>query len=362
LRKWAPIFVGLGLAVVFGWLAFRPVNWGDAASAAASANWALLALAFPLLFLSIVFRAIRWRLILGQHPGARLAPLALAAGIGVGANALLPGKLGEAVGAHALGRLADLSRIQSLGILVITRVVDLLVLFALVLLASFVLPARETAAIQRFSIVMLVLTGLLVSAPLLLKLRVCRRLLERFRSVAERVVGPGPIDFAAKFARGLGSAGGFRRLAAFILSTALLWLVLSVSLLVALRAFHIGVPALLVPLVMALIAASAMLPSAPGNVGTFHYFGLLALGLVGVERGLAAACIITYHAMDMVSALALGAVCSLLAGGSVWRLRSAAEVLAQKSRAAAEVLAPPGAFPAEPAPVRPHMALATEET
>jgi len=60
------------------------------------------------------------------------------------------------------------------------------------------------------------------------------------------------------------------------------------SLLVALRAFNIGVPALLVPLVMALIAASAMLPSAPGNVGTFHYFGLLALGLVGVERGLAA--------------------------------------------------------------------------
>jgi len=46
--------------------------------------------------------------------------------------------------------LADLSRIQSLGILVITRVVDLLVLFALVLLASFVLPAHETAAIQRF--------------------------------------------------------------------------------------------------------------------------------------------------------------------------------------------------------------------
>jgi len=66
--------------------------------------------------------------------------------------------------------------------------------------------------------------------------------------------------------------------------------------------------------------------------------------------------------MDMVSALALGAVCSLLAGGSVWRLRSAAGVIAQKSRAATEVLAPPGTFSAEPEPARPHLVLATEET
>jgi uncharacterized protein (TIRG00374 family) len=321
LRKWLPIILGLALAGLFGWLAFRKVEWQLTWAALASANWALLALAPPLLLSSILFRAWRWRLILRGYPRARMGALALAAGIGVGANAILPGKLGEAVGAHALGRLADLSRIQSLGILVITRVVDLLVLFGLVLIASFVLPGAART-VQHFSGIVVSVSGLLLLMPVvLLRTSWGQRLLARVRGLARRVLGPAAVEAAEKFARGLASAGHWQPLAAFVASTALLWLVLSVSLLVTLRAFGIGVGPLLVPLLMSLIAASAMLPSAPGNVGTFHYFGIMALGLVGVERELAAACIITYHAMDMLSALMLGAVCGTMAGAPLlaWR-------------------------------------------
>ncbi len=100
-----------------------------------------------------------------------------------------------------------------------------------------------------------------------------------------------------------------------------MWAVLSLSLLIALRAFNIALPAGYAPLIMGLIAVSTMLPAAPGNIGTVHYFGLVSLGLVGVAPGLAGACIIAYHALDLVSALAIGAVCWAIARGrlSLWR-------------------------------------------
>lgn len=367
LRKWLPIGLGLILATLFGWLTVRKVDWAATGAALSLANWGLVAVAVPLLLSSVLFRALRWRLILRDHAAARFDRLALAAGVGIGANALLPGKLGEAVGAHALGRLADLSRIQSLGILVITRVVDLLVLFALVLTASLVLAGPTVRAYQRFAFAMILLSGIALLVPMLLHRTWAAGLVQRIRRAAERALGAGPMDFAAKFARGLASAAHVRQLIAFVAGTGLLWLMLSVSLWVVLRAFRIGLAPELVPLVMGLIAASAMLPSAPGNVGTFHYFGIAALGLVGVESGLAAACVITYHALDMISALALGAVCGAMARTPLllWRT-PVSEPVVVRTAPAAGLAAPfdgPSAPVSRPAAVETERAIvAAEET
>jgi uncharacterized membrane protein YbhN (UPF0104 family) len=61
-----------------------------------------------------------------------------------------------------------------------------------------------------------------------------------------------------------------------------------------------------------------MLPSAPANLGTYHFFGVLALGLVGTDATRAAACIIVFHALDVVTALAFGAVCLAAVRAPVW--------------------------------------------
>ena len=275
--------------------------------------------AVPLLASSLIFRALRWRLILSEHPGARFSALTLAAGVGLGANAILPGKLGEAVAAHALGRLADLSRIQSLGIIVITRLVDLLVLFGLVLAASFILPSPALARVRVISIAVVAVSAVLLLIPLLQRPGRLAALWSAGRRLLTRVLGQSLADMAEKFARGMAAAGRPGLIGAFVLSTILLWGVLSTSFLLATRAFGINLPLVHAPLIMGLIAASAMLPAAPGNVGTFHYFGLLALGLVGVDASLAAACIVTYHALDLAVALAIGAACTAWSRRLVWR-------------------------------------------
>ncbi|MEW6251514.1 MAG: lysylphosphatidylglycerol synthase transmembrane domain-containing protein [Planctomycetota bacterium] len=322
MRRGLAMVLGFACAGLFAWLAFRKLDWQATWLALRGADWRLLALAPPVMLSSILFRAFRWRLILADQPGARVGPLMLAAGIGVGANALLPAKLGEAVGAQALGRLADLSRVQSLGILVLTRVVDLFVLFTLVLVATIILPGAALRPVRGAGLVIAALSALILLLPLIGRAAWGATLLRRAAALLRRVLGEGPLDLAEKFARGLASASRVGHLLAFVASTLLLWVVLSVSLLIALRAFNLHVSAMLVPFIMAMIAASAMLPSAPGNVGTFHFFGITALGLAGVAAEPAAACIIIYHALDMLGALVLGVVCTTLAGRWVFVLRS----------------------------------------
>ena len=313
LRRWVPVGLGLALAGVFTWLTIRRVDWTTTWAALCTARWGLLVFALPLLGSSALIRGLRWRVLLHAHAPARWSQLALAAGVGLGANAVLPGKLGEAVAAHALGRLNDLSRLQSLGIIVVTRVIDVLVVFALVLAASFVLSSPTLRTLQTTAIAVIAVCAVALLIPLALRWRSALRPAVMLRRLARRVIGAGPLEYAEKFVRGLRSAGQFRLLVAFALITAGLWLTLSISLGIALHALRIDIPATYVPLVMGLIAASTMLPSAPGSIGTVHYFGILVLGLVGVNADLAAACIIVYHALDMLAALLTGAVCTGLA-------------------------------------------------
>ena len=324
--------VGLSTAGVFGWLAVRKVDWPAAGTALASANWRLLGLCVPLLSSSVLWRALRWRVVLAQQGAARIGPLALAAGIGQGANAILPGKLGEAVGAHALGRLADLSRIQSLGIMVVTRLTDAVILFALVLGATWFLPSPALRALRGASLIAVATATLALLLPVVLRRQWGVRCLNYAADILQRRLGTGALEVMRKFGRGLTTAGRAPLLLAFLASTALMWGVLSLSLLIALRAFSIELPAGYAPLIMGLIAASTILPAAPGNIGTVHYFGLVALGLVGVAPGLAGACIIAYHALDLVCALVIGAICWTIAGGrlSLWR-KPELDVLARAS-------------------------------
>ncbi len=321
MRRWIAVTIGMCLAVLFGSLVARAADWSAVGSALRQANWLSLAWVPVLLMGSVFMRALRWRLILRDHAPARVGRLTLAAGIGVGANAVLPGKLGEAVAAHALGRLADLSRVQSLGLMIVTRIADVLIVFALVLGASFVLPSETIRAYRGVSLAAFAIALAILVAPIIIggpRFQPLRTRVEQF--VAARL-GAGPADFLRKFARGLASADRLADLALFLLATVGLWCLFSAALLVTMKAFGIACPVTLAPFVLGLMAVSAMLPSAPGNVGTFHYFGVLALGFIGVESNLATASIIAYHAIDMLGALALGAISAILAGTPLlaWR-------------------------------------------
>jgi uncharacterized membrane protein YbhN (UPF0104 family) len=52
-----------------------------------------------------------------------------------------------------------------------------------------------------------------------------------------------------------------------------------------------------------------MIPSAPGYVGTFQFFGVLALGAFGVGRELSLSVAVVSHAMQWILVTGIGFLC-----------------------------------------------------
>ena len=324
LRRWICVVGGLGIAGVLGVLAFRKVDWSVALLAMRAADWGSLALVPTLLACAPLLRAARWRVVLGDMSRATLPNLVSAAGIGPAANCVLPGKLGEAFSAHALGRVLGESRVQTLGVLVVTRIADALVLFALVVLGTLVfrdaIPASIRVAGWSVAAVCAASLALLLVARASLSANGKRKLTE----LARARLGDRVFAFVQQLMQGIFVFRNAGELAGFVAYTVLLWLTIAGAFWVGASAFHIPLAPHLAPMLMAVAAVGTMVPSAPGNVGTYHFFGVLALGLVGVDRDTAAASIITYHALDVTTSLVVGAICLVAVRSTVWSFWSPA--------------------------------------
>ena len=300
---------------------FRKIEWAAAFAAMRGADWPRLALVPLVLLLSPVLRAVRWRVILSGAPQATFMNLFFAAGIGTAAGNCLPGKLGEAFGAHALGRLIDRSRLESLGVVVVTRAADLLVLIALALAGTFVFVQGLPNSIRVAGWAVGLLSVGILALPLMMRLWVPAAWTRRAADWGRARLGTGSLDLLDKLCQGIFVFKSLGHLGVFLGCTLLLWLSVAASLWLAAEAFGISIAAGVAPMVMGVAAVGAMVPSAPGNVGTFHFFGILALGLVGAAPDAAAACIITYHAIDLLTSLVLGGLCLLGTGAPLWHFR-----------------------------------------
>src|ERR671934_3129862 len=124
-----------GVGFLFWW---RGPNWSAVGHAFASVEWHWVAVAVALNLLSVLVRAVAWRTVIRQAmpPPHPTFPLVFSAfSVGLFANAVLPGRIGE------LARVAVLSRrigqegawARLLGTVFAHRVFDLVAVIGLVL-------------------------------------------------------------------------------------------------------------------------------------------------------------------------------------------------------------------------------------
>ncbi len=106
---WAQVLVALvALVLAFVVIWWRGPDWGSVLDAFRLVIWSWIVLAFLLNIVSTLFRALSWRLTVGQALPAEHQPRMIhvlsSFGVGLLANAIVPGRLGE------LARVATLRR------------------------------------------------------------------------------------------------------------------------------------------------------------------------------------------------------------------------------------------------------------
>ncbi len=283
------LFVGLGWLVsfVFLYFALRGLSWSSVLEAFAKVSLLTPILMVGVYCLGFILRSWRWKFLLPR--GVPIGDSLGAVVLGYAANNVLPARLGEIVRAQAIGQKCQISRSLALASILVERVFDGLVLTGLLYVGirGSAIPTWASSA----GVLGLSLFGGALAVVLLLAVT---------RSLWEAKINILPSsklrNALQQFARGLTLVGRTPFLPMTMLGLTLtVWLVEGIMFSVAIRAFELQVPATAALFVMGLVSLGILVPSAPGYLGSFQYFGLLALSTWQVPSGEALACVGLIH-------------------------------------------------------------------
>ena len=311
-------WIGLTISVLFLGLLFWQIDFSQMVTHLREANYLYLLPGVALYFaIAVVFRTVRWRLLLAPMKRigtGRLFPVVI---VGYMANNVLPVRMGEIVRSYYLGQREDVSKSATLATVAVERIMDGVVLLFLLVAVSVFLPlgliegvAEDTGIpwqllVAGTTIPFLGAMGLVwftANHPhwLLATVRwTTSHLPERLQAVVREVVEKG-ID-------GLEALKDSKRLSILFALSLPVWLGEVAMYYVIGYSFDLA-PALGGPgmMIVAMIAVTAIsnlataLPASQGAIGPFELFATSALVVLGVEGTVAAAYAIVLHAALLI--------------------------------------------------------------
>jgi uncharacterized protein (TIRG00374 family) len=305
------------LAFVLIW--WRGPDWGSVFEAFRFVIWSWIVLAFVLNIISTLFRALSWRLTIGQalppEHQPRLVHVLSAFGVGLFANAALPGRLGE------LARVATLRRhlpgappgtsAALVGTVFAHRLFDLV---PATILVSWVLL---TAEVPHWAVV-----AIMIAAAVGFALFTVAWLGARRRHRPMRLESMGSARRLLVMARqGLGVLKAPLPLAAAVLLQCFGWLLQLFAVWAAMKAFDIDAPLPAAGLVLVLMNIATIVPLWPGNVGLVQAAVALPLRNYGVPYATGFAYGLALQALEMACGVGLGLIALAREGISLAVLR-----------------------------------------
>ena len=262
----------------FGLLWWQGPSFHDVADAFTAVRWELVAAAIALNLCSVIVRALSWDAVIGQampppRPSFRLVFPAF--GVGLFANSVLPGRIGELARVAVLTRKMPARRgvwANLIGTVFAHRVLDLV---PILLLVAYVLL---TARIPEWAITILTVAagiGVTLFAFALASARHHER---------QPVPGVGSVRRLVTMARhGLGVLHAPVAAALAVLLQCVGWFFQLLAVYVSMRAFDIDAPMPAAALVLLLMSVATVFPLWPGNVGLVQAAVALPLLQYGVD-------------------------------------------------------------------------------
>jgi uncharacterized membrane protein YbhN (UPF0104 family) len=301
---WARAALGLPvLAVVVALLWWRGPDWNVVYHAFDLVNWAWIAFALGLNLVSVLARALAWRLTIDQAlqpPLPGFDKVFSSFSVGLLANAVLPGRIGELARVAVLRRHVPRGRGSSgalVGTVFAHRLFDL---FPALLLVAYVLL---TAKIPNWAVTSLVVVSILGIVLFLAAWLSAKR--------GQRPLGDGakPLRRLLRMARqGLAVLRSpLPALGAVVLQCAG-WFLQLLAVYVAMRAFDVHAPLPAAGLVLLLMNVATVFPLWPGNIGLLQAAVALPLVQYGVAYSTGFAYALVLQVIEMSVGVGVGLV------------------------------------------------------
>jgi uncharacterized protein (TIRG00374 family) len=330
----------LGGIGVFAALWWHGPAWGGVADAFRAVEWRWVAAAVGLNLLSVLVRALAWRTVIVQafekpHPSFMLVFSAFS--VGLFANAVLPGRIGE------LARVAVLNRrmrqpgawARLLGTVFAHRVFDLVAVMALIVYVMLTAHIPDWAVT---SLIAVVIVGIILFTIAVMGARS-----DRYAGLEE---GLGAVRKVVRLARyGLSVMRRPPAAALALLFQLLGWTCQLFAVYTSMRAFGIHEPLPAAGLVLVLMNVATIFPLWPGNVGLvqaavalplFTYYGVakangiaFGFGLQIIEASVGIGVGLLFLAREGLSVAMLRVMPDMAQADTPAREQSRAEALAE---------------------------------
>jgi uncharacterized protein (TIRG00374 family) len=283
--------VGAAISIVALWFVLRGVDLAETADVLSHADLRWIALAALFSSSDLALRALRWQRLLRPIAHVRYPPMLGYLLIGYLANNVLPARLGELVRAFVLSKKEGVRKTTTIATIFIERIFDglsLLFILGLLILAhkagiiSNTLPLNVILGGAAAGVVFLGAFGFVAALEYFpafgqfLSTMIRRFAPEKLAGKLESVLGA--------FISGVGCLRSFKHLLFVFAASLAVWGIEGTTYCMVGRAFHLTQPLTAFFVTMVFVNLASIVPSAPGQVGTFQLFCVLGLGIFGVSE------------------------------------------------------------------------------
>ncbi|MEO5826095.1 MAG: lysylphosphatidylglycerol synthase transmembrane domain-containing protein [Gemmatimonadales bacterium] len=315
-RRALKLTLGIAVSAAMVWYAFKDQPFQSVWAEITEMHVTPMLGAIVLATLCFPLRLPRWRALLRRDDGTPVSDGAMwhAIAIGFAANNTLPFRAGEVLRVAVVSRLGRIPFATALSSLAVERVLDALVVVALLVLgllnagfgSNVTLPG-STAPIAttavRVGMACAVALGIaaLAAACSSTTLKLLDRILPQGR------FGRALHDLAARMLGGLKALRDPRLAGSVAGWSAVIWLVNAAAFWIGFRAFDIVVPFTAALILQGVLLIGIAIPQAPGYAGFFELVIVKVLALYGVPESVGLAFALTYHVTTFIPITALGA-------------------------------------------------------
>ena len=265
------------------------------------------------LFISYWIRAYRWQYLLSPIKRIPVGPLFRSTLIGFMGNYLLPFRAGEVMRAVSVGQTQNVSKAAALGSIVLERAFDGIVisLVPLLILAAVDLPSWVVHV--NIAFLALYFAGL-AAVAIAMQRGWTEGWIARTTSYLPESLGRRIKSVSGEFLQGMESINRTGALMPVVLLSLACWLVHGLYFFFIFVALEIELSFWAALILQTIVGIGVILPAAPGYVGNFEYFAVLALALFGVPQEVAFAYALLAHVCQFVPVTVVGLFFALRSG------------------------------------------------
>jgi hypothetical protein len=297
-------FIGLSVGAIFLYLTLRQIDFSSCWKFIKQANLYYIIIAVFVYILAFVIRGIRWKYLLApvkDIPFIRLVYLLI---IGFFMNNLLPLRLGELVRANVAGQKLSITKSGALATIVLERLLDGLTYVFLFLITIIFLPFPEWAKKSMYFGSALFLGGVIFMFFLARHQEEAVKLVKKIPVHSKFIVTIEQI--VINFIKGLTIFKHNGLMVIVLLLSVCVWTFEGNVFFFFSRAFGLNLSLFQCFFCMIIIGMGAILPPAPGFVGTVEFLGVTALTFLGVNKNQAFGMIITLHLFQFITVIMMG--------------------------------------------------------